>query len=647
MATTATSRRASGVEPDAAAVSELARARDLYERHSHTIFAFCYSRLGSREDAEDAAQTTFLNAFRSLQRGVVPELELAWLMKIANHAILNRRRAASRRRRVETPHDPEILQGVAPAHERDADELIGLDRALASMPAQQRRALLLREWQGLSYREIREELGLSQAALEALLFRARRSLASGLEQPHRLRTKRRLGFDLGALLTGAKALLTGGVSSQLAVTSIAVIGTVVGATVPVHQSPRLLAPSRASAAAPLATVLGGVHTGRVGALLPTARTAPAATIASLPGARRIAHPVESSYPAGPTAEPSEAGPPVLPALPTSEETPAVAQSSSVAPSDASPTAPVTPQTEVLPTVPLPLQSDLLAAASSVPPSDAPAAAATRDGSPGQSASAPGRTGLTPPNGSPPPGASSVAPGKSSAAGGAADGTAAPGNSVSAPGHTGATPADAPPPGNRGVVPGKSSAAGAPNAAAAAPGKSGSPLGADAGKTADAVGGAPASSSPRADSQPISTGVAEAAGAVPAAGSAPSSQAAPSGTATGGGNGGARPGDNSSVAAPSGATSGSAGATSAAGAAPSLVDPRSSATGDSSTGNSHSARTDDGGTPNNNQTPNGNASAAVGNPTEPSPTSGAPAAQPSATSTGNGSKGGSSGNGKTH
>ena len=46
------------------------------------------------------------------------------------------------------------------------------------MPEQQRRALLLREWQGLSYKEIADELDLSQAAVETLLFRARRSLAT-------------------------------------------------------------------------------------------------------------------------------------------------------------------------------------------------------------------------------------------------------------------------------------------------------------------------------------------------------------------------------------------------------------------------------------------------------------------------------------
>src|SRR5439155_1604852 len=47
----------------------------------------------------------------------------------------------------------------------------------------QRRAILMREWQGLSYREIADELGLSQSAVETLLFRARRTLAARLRRP--------------------------------------------------------------------------------------------------------------------------------------------------------------------------------------------------------------------------------------------------------------------------------------------------------------------------------------------------------------------------------------------------------------------------------------------------------------------------------
>jgi RNA polymerase sigma factor (sigma-70 family) len=159
-----------------------AAAADLYERYSGPIYGYCLHQLGSREEAEDAVQTTFMNAFRGLQRGVVPELESAWLFKIAHNVCLSRRRSSWRRGRVESPNNFEVLQEIVPGHEHPADELIRLQDVLEEMPENQRRAILLREWQGLTYREISNELGLSQAAVETLIFRARRALAQGLEQ---------------------------------------------------------------------------------------------------------------------------------------------------------------------------------------------------------------------------------------------------------------------------------------------------------------------------------------------------------------------------------------------------------------------------------------------------------------------------------
>jgi RNA polymerase sigma factor (sigma-70 family) len=159
-----------------------AAAAVLYRRYSGQIYGYCLHQLGSREEAEDAVQTTFMNAFRGLQRGVVPELESAWLFKIAHNVCLSRRRSSWRRRRVEVPNNFEVLQEVVPGREQVADELIRLQDVLEEMPENQRRAILLREWQGLMYREISNELGLSQAAVETLIFRARRALAQGLEQ---------------------------------------------------------------------------------------------------------------------------------------------------------------------------------------------------------------------------------------------------------------------------------------------------------------------------------------------------------------------------------------------------------------------------------------------------------------------------------
>jgi RNA polymerase sigma-70 factor (ECF subfamily) len=150
-----------------------ARAEQLFQRYERQIYAFCLYRLGDRQDAEDAVQSTFLNALRALEQGVVPRAESAWLFKIAQNVCLTRRRSAVRRRRVESP-TPLAESVASPDH--DADRLVDLTGALHGLPPRQRRALVLREWQGLEYAEIADRLGLTHAAVETLLHRARRSL---------------------------------------------------------------------------------------------------------------------------------------------------------------------------------------------------------------------------------------------------------------------------------------------------------------------------------------------------------------------------------------------------------------------------------------------------------------------------------------
>src|SRR5829696_4305484 len=198
-------------------------------------------RLGNREEAEDAVQQTFLNAFRGLKRGVVPELESAWLFKIAENVCLTRRRSSSRRGKIETPGDLQALQDFVAAPQRmGTDELIQLQDALAAMPATQRRAILLREWQGLSYREIADEMELTQPAVETLIFRARRSLAEGLErppEPKSLVRRLRTALDLGSLLGSLQGVFAGAAAVKALVATAAVVG-VAGAVVVAAPEPR-------------------------------------------------------------------------------------------------------------------------------------------------------------------------------------------------------------------------------------------------------------------------------------------------------------------------------------------------------------------------------------------------------------------------
>ena len=110
----------------------------LYEQYANQIFRYCLHQLGSREEAEDAVQSTFLNAFRGIKRGVVPELESAWLFKIAHNVCLSRRRTTWRRGRIESPTDFDVVEELAPAPSRQlgrADRPAGRPRAAAREPA--------------------------------------------------------------------------------------------------------------------------------------------------------------------------------------------------------------------------------------------------------------------------------------------------------------------------------------------------------------------------------------------------------------------------------------------------------------------------------------------------------------------------------
>jgi RNA polymerase sigma factor (sigma-70 family) len=343
--------RATRVEPPS--VPGAAAAGDLYERYSPQILGYCLHQLGSREEAEDAVQTTFMNAFRGLQRGIVPELESAWLFKIAHNVCLSRRRSSWRRGRVEAPNNFEVLQEIVPGREQVADELIRLQDVLEEMPESQRRAILLREWQGLTYREISDELGLSQAAVETLIFRARRALAQGLEQDADTWKKRlRRGADAGGGFACVKTLLGGGgaAAMKIGATAAVVATAAVAAATPapkkqpqVHRTARAKttvaspaaprtrrsrtparavgsAPRRATAASVKAKAPARAH---ASALQPTAASASSSAVLPAPSDTPIAAaPAPSPAPA--QTESTTASPPApapLDAPPTPQEQP--------------------------------------------------------------------------------------------------------------------------------------------------------------------------------------------------------------------------------------------------------------------------------------------------------------------------------------
>ena len=150
---------------------------ELYRAHAAEVYRYVYAVLGNRADAEDVTQTTFVNALRALERGEQPRKPANWLITIAHNLIRQRfRQQQSRPRQVELDRDLPSLEA-----DDDGPAIEDLVRALQRIPESQREALVLREMEGRSYKEITAILDVTETALESLIFRARRSLAEELE----------------------------------------------------------------------------------------------------------------------------------------------------------------------------------------------------------------------------------------------------------------------------------------------------------------------------------------------------------------------------------------------------------------------------------------------------------------------------------
>jgi RNA polymerase sigma-70 factor (ECF subfamily) len=287
------------------------QAGDLYARFRDRIYGYCLYQLGSAEEAEDALQTTFLYAFRGLRRGVVPVAEGPWLFTIARNACLERHRSR-RRRRPEILSDPQVLETGAAAVERNGDDGLRLQQALGHLPEQQRLAFVLREWRGLSYREVAAEMDVSLSAVETLIFRARRTLAQLLTegeeaQPQRRRIARAL--DLGSLGAALKSLLGGSSAAKLAAAAAVVSATAIAAGT-LAPGPGPAQPSPAERATPHATPA---------ALTADVKPQPP-TRGEAKGSGQKSQPASGAAPAtsAPTAEPTDAQPVTADAVDTVE-----------------------------------------------------------------------------------------------------------------------------------------------------------------------------------------------------------------------------------------------------------------------------------------------------------------------------------------
>ena len=150
--------------------------------HQPTAYRVAYRLVGREAEAQEVVQDGFLHAVRAIRSGSAPPSEparfKAWLLRVvANAALTHLRRRTKPGLRVADKGVVEAVpapEGTEPAREAERRETRrAVLCAVMALPPAQRQALTLREYQGLSYTEIGEALGISRGAAEMLVFRAR------------------------------------------------------------------------------------------------------------------------------------------------------------------------------------------------------------------------------------------------------------------------------------------------------------------------------------------------------------------------------------------------------------------------------------------------------------------------------------------
>jgi RNA polymerase sigma-70 factor, ECF subfamily len=153
---------------------------ELVRRHEQPIFRLALRMLGTRTDAEDAAQDAFLQAWRALPRFRGSSSFGTWLYRIATNRCLNV--IAARRPTDELEESRTGSRRDDPAVRIEERERMGaLTASITRLPGEQRAALVLREFEGLSYDEVAEVLDISLAAVKGRIHRARLTVAQDLE----------------------------------------------------------------------------------------------------------------------------------------------------------------------------------------------------------------------------------------------------------------------------------------------------------------------------------------------------------------------------------------------------------------------------------------------------------------------------------
>ena len=154
---------------------------NLVNEYQKPVFSLCYRMLGNSRDAEDAAQESFIRAYRYLKKFDPNRSFATWLLSIAAHYCIDR----TRKRRLPTVSadalPAEIIEDRnAPNPEREfrqQEKEILIQNLMNELKPTDRAAIVLRYWHEYSEVEIAQALDLTVSAVKRRLYRARKTLA--------------------------------------------------------------------------------------------------------------------------------------------------------------------------------------------------------------------------------------------------------------------------------------------------------------------------------------------------------------------------------------------------------------------------------------------------------------------------------------
>lgn len=148
--------------------------RFLVERYQKQAVAHAVAILGNREDALDAVQEAFIDAFRSLKKFDRTRRFYPWFYVLLRHRCY---KMTARKREIESIKETEIL---APQTDLPNGERFALEKALFALSKEDREIISLKYLDGLSYQELAGRLEIPQGTVMSRLFYARKQLRAKL-----------------------------------------------------------------------------------------------------------------------------------------------------------------------------------------------------------------------------------------------------------------------------------------------------------------------------------------------------------------------------------------------------------------------------------------------------------------------------------